>query len=247
MTPLLNFELTWRVGFGILAASNLSLAAVYLFTRKRWTLPHEEQTPEAPAQSLVKARETLKLPIVWITLLTFFLYTGLEIGLGQWSFTIALESRALPENTAGLWTALYWGGLTAGRIILGFIETNTERLVRLTLFVVVAGAAAFALNLSPTVSLIGLVMVGFGLAPIFPSLIALTPSRIGSDHASNAIGFQIGAAGVGGAILPGLAGVLGDSFGLELIAVFFFIAAFLLLISEATAARASRKTLPQTG
>jgi fucose permease len=241
MTALLGASLTWRFGFGLLAGVYLLLAVVFAFSRDRWTLPHQDLIPdaiaEAPAQSAVRSRDTLKLPIVWISLLTFALYTGLELGLGQWIFSLATESRLIPENTAGAWTALYWGSLTVGRILLGFIETNTERLVRYALLLVVIGAATFALNLSPAISLAGLMMVGFGLAPVFPALIALTPHRIGADHAPNAIGFQVGAAGIGAAILPGLAGVLGDAYGLELIALFFAIAAVLLFLAQETAAR----------
>lgn len=238
MTTLLGLGQNWRLGFGLLACLHLLLAAVFALTRSRWTLPYADLPTADPTPT--RSRDTLKLPIVWISILTFALYTGTEIGIGQWSFTLATESRALTETTAGLWTTLYWGSLTAGRIILGFIETNTERLVRYALLLVVAGAAIFALNLTPTISLVGLMMVGFGLAPVFPALIALTPLRIGSDHASNAIGFQVGAAGIGAAILPGLAGVLGDTFGLELIALFFAAAAVLLLLSQETAARTAQ-------
>jgi fucose permease len=245
MTFLLDIEQTWRVGFGLLGGIYLLLAVVFAFTRDRWTLPHQDETADAPAQSNIRSRDTFKLPIVWISILTFALYTGLEIGLGQWSYTVAIESRAIPEDTAGLWTTLYWGSLLAGRVILGFIETNTEHLIRYALLLVVAGGLLFALNLSPLLSVIGLMMSGFGLAPVFPALIALTPFRIGSAHASNAIGFQVGAAGVGGAVLPGLAGVLGDAYGLEYIAIFMAVAAVLLFLSQELAARvaATKSTL----
>jgi len=242
MTALLGAGQNWRLGFGLLAGVNLTLAVVFAFTRDRWTLPHQDLTADQPPPTNIRSRDTLKLPIVWISIVTFALYTGLELGLGQWSFTLATESRGIAETTAGVWTTLYWGSLTAGRIILGFIETNTERLVRLALLLVVAGGALFALNLNPAFSLAGLMMVGFGLAPVFPALIALTPLRIGADHAPNAIGFQVGAAGIGAAILPGLAGVLGDRYGLELIALFFATVAVLLFLAQETAARTSRKS-----
>lgn len=243
MTALLSAGQNWRLGFGLLAGVNLVLAVVFAFTRNRWTLPHEALTADQPPPTKIRSRDTLKLPIVWISIATFALYTGLELGLGQWSFTLATESREIAEATAGVWTTLYWGSLTAGRIILGFIETNTERLVRLALILVVAGATLFALNLNPTFSLAGLMMVGFGLAPVFPALIALTPLRIGADHASNAIGFQVGAAGIGAAILPGLAGVLGDNYGLEVIALFFATAAVLLFLAQETAARTAHQSI----
>ena len=245
MTALLGIELlneagSWRFGFGILAALNLVLAVVFFVTRDRWTLPHQDLPPDTALPNTSKTRDTLKLPVVWISILTLFLYTGLEISVGRWIFTLAVDSRGLTETTAGLWTTLYWGSFTVGRIILGFIETNTERLVRLMLLLVVFGAGLFALNLSETMSLAGLIIIGFGLAPVFPALIALTPSRISPEHTPNAIGFQVGAAGTGAAVLPGLAGVLGDNFSLELMAVFFLATAVLLFLAQETAARMAR-------
>jgi fucose permease len=246
MTALLSVERTWRMGFGLVAGVYLLLAVVFALTRDRWTLPHQDLTAVAPPQSNVRSRDTLKLPIVWISIIIFALYTGTELGLGQWIFTLATESRGISETTAGLWTTLYWGSLTAGRIILGFIETNTERLVRVVLLLVVAGAALFALDLGAGISLLGLMLVGFGLAPVFPALIALTPTRIGADHAPNAIGFQVGSAGIGAAVLPGLAGVLGEAIGLEVIALFFAGAAVLLFLTQEVAARYA-KTRPAAG
>lgn len=240
MTTLLDIGQSWRVGFGIVAGFYVLMAIIFAFTSDRWTLPHQDKTADAPAQSNVRSRDTLKLPIIWISILTFALYTGLEIGLGQWSFTIASESRAIPPESAGDWTTFYWSSLLVGRIILGFVETKTERLVRYALLLVVAGAALFALDLADWSSVLGLMMAGFGLAPVFPMLIALTPLRMGADHASNAIGFQVGAAGIGGAILPGLAGVIGDEFGLEFMAIFLAAAAVLLFVSQETAARFAR-------
>jgi fucose permease len=66
-------------------------------------------------------------------------------------------------------------------------------------------------------SYLGLVLIGFGIAPIFPTLITLTPSYSGPDHAANAMGFQVGITGVGIAILPSLAGVLAERVDLEAI------------------------------
>ncbi len=245
MTALLGIELlneagSWRFGFGILAAANLLLAVVFFVTRRQWTLPHQHLPSDSAAQSSITTRDTLKLPIVWVSILTLFLYTGLEISVGRWVFTLAVDSRGLTETTAGVWTTLYWGSFTVGRIILGFIETNTERLVRLMLLLVTLGAGTFALNLSETMSLVGLLLIGFGLAPVFPALIALTPQRINPEHAPNAIGFQVGAAGTGAAVLPGIAGVLGHKINLELMALFFLATAVLLFLAQETATRMAK-------
>src|SRR5690606_2323805 len=57
------------------------------------------------------------------------------------------------------------------------------------------------------------------IAPVFASLISLTPARVGRAHSDNAIGFQIAAAGLGGALLTGVVGVVAGSVGLEVIGV----------------------------
>ena len=57
------------------------------------------------------------------------------------------------------------------------------------------------------------------LGPIFPILITTTQERMGSQHAANAIGFQVAAATVGIGFLPGLLGWFGVNFGLESITV----------------------------
>ena len=86
------------------------------------------------------------------------------------------------------------------------------------------------INVSDALSFMGLVLIGFALAPIFPLLITATPKRLGK-HATNAIGLQIGAAGLSLAILPALAGVLATAINLEIIGPYLIVATLLAFIS----------------
>ena len=72
-------------------------------------------------------------------------------------------------------------------------------------------------------------LIGFSFAPVFASLISLTPGRVGLEHANAAIGFQIAAAGLGGAVLTGLVGVLAGTFGLEVIGAAILVGTLVLL------------------
>ena len=88
-------------------------------------------------------------------------------------------------------------------------------------------------------TLAGLALLGFSLAPIFPMLIASTPARLGAEHAAHAIGFQVSAACLGAAALPGLAGLIARWQGIEEIpAVLVANAIALLLLHEGTNALA---------
>ena len=119
---------------------------------------------------------------------------------------------------------------------------GSVRLLRLSMVGAVIGALLIWANLSAAVSFVGLALVGFSIAPMFPLLISLTPARIGAQHAANAIGFQVGAAGVGIACLPALAGVLMTRLGnLEILGPYTtLVAVALLLLNEATLYRERR-------
>jgi len=80
---------------------------------------------------------------------------------------------------------------------------------------IVGGAALLALDLGSAATLAGLVVLGLAMAPIFPSMIATTPARLGARHAANGVGFQIAAASLGQSLLPALVGVLVARWGVE--------------------------------
>ena len=64
-------------------------------------------------------------------------------------------------------------------------------------------------------------------------LIAGTPARVGVLHADNSVGFQVGAATLGGAVLPALTGVLARLLGVDAIAgVLLSVALGVLVLHE---------------
>ncbi len=60
---------------------------------------------------------------------------------------------------------------------------------------------------------------GIAAGPIFPSLIATTPARVGPRHTANTVGLQVSMGAVGLTALPALCGVIVQYWGLELIPV----------------------------
>ncbi|MDJ0755919.1 MAG: MFS transporter [Ardenticatenaceae bacterium] len=219
MTGILTAGGTWRVGFGLMGGLQLILLVLMMITFRRWRLD-EPEAAGGEDGGYASNWETLRQPRVWLGIIVFFLYTGVEVGFANWAFTILTESRGFGEGTAGLLATLYWGCFTIGRIVLGFIETRLDHLVRWALFGAMCGALLFAVDLNPAVTILAIILLGMVQAPVFPALIAYTPRRVGKTHAPNAIGFQIAAAGIGVAVLPGTAGALGDWIGLEAIGWF---------------------------
>jgi fucose permease len=75
----------------------------------------------------------------------------------------------------------------------------------------------------------GLVVMGLALGPIFPLLTTLTPSRVGLAYTPTAVGYQLAAATVGAAVIPGGLGFLVSRLGLEIVGLVLVVTAVLLV------------------
>ena len=231
MTELFRLEQSWRVGYFVIAAVHLVMVALFTITLRQWQNPTNrvEQADEKP--STLSIFDTLRHPPVLFGILLFFVFTGMESTAGNWGFTMLTESRMVDIIVAGQWISLYWWSFTLGRLVFGFIGDRipVKTAVWSCMILMLVGAVLLTLNMSDLVSFIGLIALGFALAPIFPLLMTVTPERLGKDHATNAIGFQVGAAGLGIAASPALAGVIASNTSLEAIGPFLIASAALTI------------------
>jgi fucose permease len=241
---------SWQVGYWAVGAFQLGLALTFLVTARAWDVPTPSASEEAPAPAVKAARlrDTARLPVVWLGVAFFLLYTGVEASIGQWSHTLLTQSRGIDANTSALFIGAYWGAFTFGRVVSGLVvRVLSERtFLRLSLFGVVLGTSVMWLNVSDTLSLLALPFIGFCVAPVFPSMVGSTQDRLPASHVANAIGFQIGAAGLGGGVIIGLAGLISAGAGLPIIFLLHLGAALAIYaLYEAIQARTSHALLTE--
>jgi fucose permease len=237
MTAVLTTGGHYSTGYSVVGAVILSLGVVFLFTRARWG--HASATAES-AEPHVGARAALRHPTVWLQMAVFFLYTGLEATFSQWTFTVLTEYRGASRELAGIAVGVYWGSIGVGRVVFGVVadRIGIDRLLRNCLLLAVAGAVLFALPLPAEAAFACVVLVGFGFAPVFPCLMTRTPQRLGASLSAHAIGFQVGAAMIGAAAVPGALGLLAGASGLAIIPVgLAMLAVVLWLLHEGLAQR----------
>lgn len=165
-------------------------------------------------------------------MITFLTYVSVELGIGQWAYTLLTQSRGIAPEAAGTWVSIYWGVFTGGRVFFGFIANRLDstRLLRWCLLAVVVGAFMLAWNPLPIIGSIGLIVIGFAEAPIFAMLMTTTPQRVGLEHAENGVSLQMVCVGAGSAILPGLIGTVGKNFGLETMTLSFVAVAVIAFV-----------------
>jgi fucose permease len=242
MTTLLSAGIVWRWGYLILASAHAVLALWVLLRAGAWQprTDTDAQTTSQPPPAVQKSYlATLSRPIVWVNIVLFFFYTGTEVTAGNWAYTLFTAGRGVPVAVAGFWAAFYWGSFTFGRFVFGIIadRVNVVHAVRTMILLAITGAALMWWNPIDWVSFGGLALLGFALAPVFPLLISSTPTRLGLADATNAIGFQVGAASFGIAILPGLAGAMAERMSIEIIPPFLMTTAAIMFVLHEVAVR----------
>ncbi|MDQ6673561.1 MAG: MFS transporter [Chloroflexota bacterium] len=221
MTAALTSGLGWRWGYAVSGWLLLALGIGYFATRRSWPsrAAVTQQQVDGGAGHTATMAQTLRLPVAWLSVLLFIVYTGVELGIGQWAFPLLVEARGLSTVEAGAAVSAYWAGLTLGRVFFGVVVAaiGVERLLRLCMLSVLLGLGILWIPTAPGVALAALAVLGLVQAPVFPALVTLTPDHFGSAHTANAVGFQVAASVVGGAGLPALIGWLAGAFGLQVI------------------------------
>jgi fucose permease len=202
---------TWRSAYVVVAALQLCLGIAFL--RRFPTLRESTRERDAPGKATHPPfLSTLALPTSWSSMVTFFVYGGVECGTGLWIASLLHDGRHWSMKAASLMVTVYWGSLTVGRFLIGTVSQRTTplSLVRSSLRGVVLGTTLIALSSAfaahPTLAGLltagGLLVTGFGLSPIFPMLMHDTPRSVGTPHALNLIGFQAATGALGYTLLP---------------------------------------------
>ena len=233
-TLVIDWGAAWQWAYVLFAAARLVLIAVFILTRHEWRISETKTRRRKGASASIG--QTLRVPMVWLMVSVFLVATGVELVTGQFANSLLIESRALDPKTAGTWVGLYWGSLTVSRFLVGLVihRISSGKFLRLNMLATIVGAGLLWSNLGAASSLLGLMMIGFSVAPFAPLMFSDTPARVGHAHTANAVGFQFTGASLGMAFLPWLAGVLAEAQGLETIPQLLFVIALItFLLHEA--------------
>lgn len=228
---------TWQGGYRIVSILQFALTAVLLVSLPLWNRTHpeaagEEEAQERPALSL---RQILKIPGVPFMLLAFFSYSAVEQTSVLWASSYLVQFRGVEENLAASFAALFVGGITAGRLVSGFIseKLGDKGMIRLGLGLAAFGALMILLPLPGNYfALFGLVIVGIGCAPIYPSIIHATPANFGKENSQAVIGVQMAAAYTGTTLTPPLFGLIAQYLHIGLYPVYLLVFTLLMLLTS---------------
>ncbi|WP_404335387.1 MFS transporter [Planococcus rifietoensis] len=238
MAQVISGDYSWRNGYLVIAGIQFTLVVILFFTLPLWG-KKPDHSEDATNHTMIDPKETvaneenehlkpLRIKGVKLALLTFLFYCGVEAAIGLWGSSYLVNVKELPAAMAAQWVSLYYAGITVGRFVTGFVtfKVSNQLLIRIGQTTALAGAVLLFLPLPPLFSLAGFIVIGLGLAPIFPCMLHETPLRFGKKHSQTIMGYQMAVAYTGSTFIPPLLGLMASQFtiGIFPLCVLAFIA-----------------------
>ncbi|WP_461214391.1 MFS transporter [Lacticaseibacillus sp. GG6-2] len=208
MSAALTHQLNWTGGYRIVGGIQMGIVVILLATLNYW--------PKQPAAITVRASrplslaKTVRLRGVPMVMMAFASYCGFESMMGLWAATYLHSARGVAPAKAAMFASLYYLGITGGRLVSGIVADHLgdHNLIRGGSGLVGLGLVLMLWPGASTLALAGLMLVGFGCAPIYPAIIHSTPMSFGTEHSQAVIGVQMAAAYTGSTVMPPLFGLV---------------------------------------
>ncbi len=207
--------LSWHGGYFTVGVIQAVITAMLLFSLPLWKRAEskagvgegpeasdEDATEEAPITYL----QAIKLPGAIAAVLSFGCYSGFEYACGLWSSSHLVLARGISGAHAATMASYFYMGITFGRFISGVIALHfgSKNLIRIGQALVAVGVALLVFGQGELALSIALGVIGLGCAPIYPSIISLTPNRFGERASQSMVSLQMACAYTGSTVVPPL-------------------------------------------
>lgn len=224
---------SWNMGYRYISILQIVLTAILLFSLPLWTrktdAPDSDDSSSASGKKPLSLAQIVRIPGAKEVMIAFFCYCALEQTTGLWASSYLVLHWGVSAETAASFASLFYIGITVGRALGGFLTLKLDdtQMIRLGQGIVLFGVVLMLLPFTKSIAMLGLILVGLGCAPIYPTIIHSTPKHFGADKSQAMIGVQMASAYVGTCLMPPVFGFLANHLGVA------YLPFFLLLILAA--------------
>ena len=203
----------WSMGYRYISIFQIGLTAILIISLPLWKQFHKKEHVGQSASGsgntlpVLTLKQIFQIPGAREILFAFFCYSAVEQTSSLWASSYLVLHLGYSSEKAAGFASLFFIGITVGRGISGF---------HLGEGIILLGVLAMLLPLGKTVALAGLILIGLGCAPIYPSIIHSTPSHFGADKSQAIIGVQMAFAYIGTCLMPPLFGIIARSISITL-------------------------------
>ena len=225
---------SWNSGYRVISVLQIILTMILIFSLPLWKNRPEiidDNGQEVSAKAL-SLREVIRIPGAKEIMVCFFCYCALEQTAGLWASSYLSLYKGVSAETAATFASMFYIGITVGRAPSGFVtmKLNDVQMIRLGQVLIAVGILIMFLPFGQTLSLVGLIVIGLGCAPIYPCIIHSTPTHFGADKSQAIIGIQMASAYVGTLLMPPVFGLIANHITVALLPVYLFIILILMFV-----------------
>lgn len=225
---------SWNSGYRVISVLQIVLTMILIFSLPLWKNRPEiidDNGQEVSAKAL-SLREVIRIPGAKEIMVCFFCYCALEQTAGLWASSYLSLYKGVSAETAATFASMFYIGITIGRALSGFVtmKLNDVQMIRLGQVLIAVGILIMFLPFGQTLSLVGLIVIGLGCAPIYPCIIHSTPMHFGADKSQAIIGIQMASAYVGTLLMPPVFGLIANHITVALLPVYLFIILILMFV-----------------
>lgn len=211
----------WPWGYRYISILQVAFTAILIFSLPLWKKRSEAKTGEVSGESDGTVNDETRKPLgvrgvlairgAKEILVMFFCYSALESTAMLWGSSYMVLGKGIDKTTAAMWASLFCIGITVGRLASGFLtmKFNDPTMIRLGQALVLTGIVSMLLPLPYNIgTIVGLMIIGLGCAPIYPCVIHSTPAYFGEDKSQAIVGMQMACAYVGSMCMPPVFGLI---------------------------------------
>ncbi|NLY17885.1 MAG: MFS transporter [Clostridiaceae bacterium] len=233
MSYCLTSGFGWQRGYQSIAIIQIVLASIIFASLPLWGKRNKPGSNGEKQIKKLKLTQVLNIRGVKCVLLAFFCYGTLETTAGLWASSYLVEFRGIPSGIAAGFASLFFIGITFGRFVSGFFadKVGDKLFIRIGLIVIICGIILVGIPAkSSIIALVGIVVIGLGCSPVFPSMLHSTPANFGQEYSQAIIGIEMASAYSGSTIMPLFFGLIADYIGIGLYSIYLGSFAILMLI-----------------
>lgn len=233
MSYCLSQQHGWEWGYRTVGVLQMTLVAILFCSLPLWGKPAVDNPQEEVQPKVLSIPQALRLKGAPELLLAFFGFCALEATAGLWASSYLTEFKGIDVETAASFAGLFYLGETIGRFLNGFVADRfgDRTMIRTGIIGMLVGVGMMLLPLpTDVVALVGLVVIGFGAAPVYPCVIHSTPVNFGKENSQSLIGIQMASAYVGSTFMPPLFGIIAQFVNIGLYPLYLGCFAVLMLV-----------------
>ncbi len=236
---IMSFALTrgqgWDAGYRYVSFLQMGLTAILLASLPLWKKKQPQASDgETPAAKPLSPLKAMRIRGAKEVMLAFFCYCALEATAMLWSSSYMMLQNGISEEEAAVCASIFFIGITVGRLLNGFIanKLRDETMIRIGQGILTAGILVLFLPFGQITSILGVSLIGFGCAPIYPCIIHSTPAHFGEEKSQAMIGIQMASAYVGSCFMPPVFGLIANHISASLFPVYLLLFAVLMLVAH---------------